>query len=145
MTDDIGMRLADLRIGMLGQHQIGNACLALASAECVSKAGMTVPDAAMRTGLANVVWEGRLERVAERPDIYLDGAHNPASARVLADAVRDLKKGYRHLVLVIAFLWTGLPGIVAQPPAGRPDRQRRTIPALGVGSWRRRSGCSIAR
>ena len=127
----IGMRLADLRIGMLGQHQIGNACLALAAAECVNKAGTAVPDAAMRTGLANVVWEGRLERVAERPDIYLDGAHNPASARVLADAVRDLKKGYRHLVLVIGILMDkDYRGIVAQL-APQADRIVVTKPHYG--------------
>jgi dihydrofolate synthase/folylpolyglutamate synthase len=111
----IGMRLADLRIGMRGQHQIGNACLALAAAECIAQGGMAVPDAAIRTGLANAVWEGRLERVAERPDIFLDGAHNPASARVLADAVRDLRQGYRHLVLVIGILMDkDCRGIVSQ-------------------------------
>ncbi|MDA8422219.1 MAG: hypothetical protein M0Z89_02670, partial [Nitrospiraceae bacterium] len=36
--------------------------------------------------------------------IYLDGAHNPASARKLAEAVRDLKKYYSRLVLVIGIL-----------------------------------------
>ena len=111
----IGTRLVDLRIGMRGQHQIGNACLALAAAECVGKGGMAVPDAAIRTGLANTVWEGRLERVAERPDIFLDGAHNPASARVLADAVRELRQGYRRLVLVIGVLMDkDCRGIVSQ-------------------------------
>jgi dihydrofolate synthase/folylpolyglutamate synthase len=100
----IAARLAGLRITMLGQHQIGNACLALAAAECVRKAGMAMPDGAIRTGLATAAWEGRLERVAERPDVYLDGAHNPASARVLADALRELRKKYRRLVLVLGIL-----------------------------------------
>jgi dihydrofolate synthase / folylpolyglutamate synthase len=111
----IRKRIPSLRIGMLGQHQIGNACLALAAVECVSKAGFAVPDTAIRTGLANTAWEGRLERVTERPDIYLDGAHNPASARVLADAVRDLKKSYRHLVLILGILMDkDYRGIVSQ-------------------------------
>jgi dihydrofolate synthase/folylpolyglutamate synthase len=140
----IGMRLVDLRIGMLGRHQIGNACLALAAAECVGKAGMAVPDASIRTGLANAVWEGRLEQVAERPDIYLDGAHNPASARVLADAVRDLKEGYRHLVLVIGVLMDkDYRGIVSQL-APLADRIVVTKPnytrALGVGSLAAEAG-----
>lgn len=134
----IGTRLSCLRIGMVGQHQIGNACLALAAAECIGMAGMAVPDAAIRTGLANTVWEGRLERVAERPDIYLDGAHNPASARVLADAVRDLRQGYRRLVLVIGVLMDkDYRGIVSQL-APLADRIVVTQPnysrALGVGS-----------
>jgi dihydrofolate synthase/folylpolyglutamate synthase len=134
----IRTRLSGLRIGMLGQHQIGNACLALAAAECFGKAGMAVPDGAIRTGLANAAWEGRLERVAERPDIYLDGAHNPASARVLVDAVRDLMQGYRHLVLVIGILMDkDYRGIVSQL-APLADRIIVTKPhysrALGVGS-----------
>jgi dihydrofolate synthase/folylpolyglutamate synthase len=134
----IGKRLSSLRIGMLGQHQIGNACLALAAAECVSKAGIPVPDAAIRTGLANTKWEGRLERVTEKPDIYLDGAHNPASARALAEAVRDLKTSYRHLVLVIGILMDkDYRGIVSQL-APLADRIILTKPhysrALSVGS-----------
>jgi dihydrofolate synthase/folylpolyglutamate synthase len=123
---------------MLGQHQIGNACLALAAAECMNKAGVAVPDAAIRTGLVNAAWEGRLERVTERPDIYLDGAHNPASAHALAEAVRDLKKSYRHLVLVIGILMDkDYRGIVSQL-APLADRIIVTKPhysrALSVGS-----------
>ncbi len=97
-------RLTRLRIGMAGRHQVGNACLALAAAECMGMAGLAVPETAIRTGLAQTLWEGRLERVADRPDIYLDGAHNPASAQALADAVRDLKPSYRRVVLVIGIL-----------------------------------------
>ena len=134
----IGMRLVDLRIGMLGQHQVGNACLALAAIECLSGRGIAVPEAALRNGLAGATWEGRLEKVAVRPDIYLDGAHNPASARVLADAVRNLKKGYRHLVLVIGILMDkDYRGIISQL-APLADRIVVTKPhysrALGVGS-----------
>ena len=58
----------------------------------------------MRRGLAQTRWEGRLERVALRPDIFLDGAHNPASAARLAAAIRELKPSYQRLVLVIGIL-----------------------------------------
>lgn len=134
----LGTSFADLRIGMVGRHQAGNACLALAAIECLSGGGIVVPEAALRNGLAGVAWEGRLERVAERPDIYLDGAHNPASARVLADAVRDLKEGYRRLVLVIGVLMDkDYRGIVSQL-APLADRVVVTKPhysrALGVGT-----------
>ena len=100
----IAARIPRLKVGMRGRHQIGNACLALAAIECIGRAGMVVPEAALRPGLARAVWEGRLERVAERPDIILDGAHNPSSARVLADALRDLRRSYRSVVLVIGIL-----------------------------------------
>jgi dihydrofolate synthase/folylpolyglutamate synthase len=42
--------------------------------------------------------------VATGPDIYLDGAHNPASARELAAALREMRTSYRSVVLVIGVL-----------------------------------------
>jgi dihydrofolate synthase/folylpolyglutamate synthase len=100
----IGAAYGDLSITMLGRHQIGNACLALAAIECAAGAGISVPEPAVRDGLARAAWEGRLERVAERPDIYLDGAHNPASARVLAEALIDLKASYERVIMVLGIL-----------------------------------------
>jgi dihydrofolate synthase/folylpolyglutamate synthase len=94
----------DLRTGMIGKHQAGNASLAIAAVECLRRARVDVPEAALRDGIGRTAWEGRLERMAERPAIYLDGAHNPASAAVLAEALRELKAGYRRLVLVIGIL-----------------------------------------
>ena len=93
-----------LELGMLGRYQIDNACLAMAAMEVLQKAGVAVDEAAMRRGLAQTRWEGRLERVAQRPDIFLDGAHNPASAAQLAAAVRDMKPSYQRLVLIIGIL-----------------------------------------
>jgi dihydrofolate synthase/folylpolyglutamate synthase len=93
-----------LRITMLGRHQIDNASLAVAAVECVRDAGFSVSESALRTGLEHAVWEGRLERVAQRPDCYLDGAHNPAAAKALAASLRELRPSYRKLILVIGIL-----------------------------------------
>jgi dihydrofolate synthase/folylpolyglutamate synthase len=104
-----------LMIALLGGYQVDNACLALAAIECVRDAGMTVGEEALRRGLEQAQWEGRLERVSHRPDIYLDGAHNPASARMLAAAVRDMKRAYRRLVLVLGILGDkDFRGIIAE-------------------------------
>jgi dihydrofolate synthase/folylpolyglutamate synthase len=97
-------RYTGLRTGMLGRHQLTNASLALAAVECLRASGIDVPEGAVRTGLAGAAWAGRLERTGSRPDIYLDGAHNPASAAVLAEALRELKRDYRSLVLVLGIL-----------------------------------------
>jgi len=91
-------------LGMIGRYQVDNACLALAAMEVLQEAGVAVDEAAMRRGLANTRWEGRLERVAARPDIFLDGAHNPASATQLAAAVRAMKPSYQRLVLIVGIL-----------------------------------------
>ena len=93
-----------LRISMLGIHQVHNACLAVAALECLRAAGLVVTESALRLGLEQALWEGRMERIAKCPDIYLDGAHNPASARKLAKTVEELKVGYRQTILVIGIL-----------------------------------------
>lgn len=104
-----------LEIGMIGRYQVDNAALAVASIECLQRAGIVVHETALRRGLAQTRWEGRLERIAERPDLFLDGAHNPASAAALAGAVRNLKTAYGRLVLVIGILGDkDVDGIVSQ-------------------------------
>jgi dihydrofolate synthase/folylpolyglutamate synthase len=62
-----------------GEHQVENAVTAIAALE-----RLTIPPEAIRQGIAQTVWPGRLERVAANPEIILDGAHNPAGARALA-------------------------------------------------------------
>lgn len=96
--------LADIRIGMAGRHQVDNACLALAAAEGLQDAGVVLPEDAVRRGMEQARWEGRLERVAERPDIILDGAHNPAAARCLAVELRGVRASYGRIVLVVGIL-----------------------------------------
>lgn len=95
---------AGLTLAMLGGYQVDNACLALATIECLRTAGIGVHETAVRGGLERTCWEGRMERVTHRPDIYLDGAHNPASAKKLAMTVREMKPSYRRIILVIGIL-----------------------------------------
>jgi dihydrofolate synthase/folylpolyglutamate synthase len=94
----------NVRINMLGRYQADNACLALATIECLRNAGIIVDEAAVRRGLEQVRWEGRLELVARKPDIYLDGAHNPASAQKLAATVREMRPAYGRTILIIGIL-----------------------------------------
>ena len=87
-----------LRPALPGAHQVRNANLA---AQMLRLAG--VSEAAIREGLANVRWPARLQRLGDGPltqgrAIWIDGAHNEAAARVLAD---DLATHPRHLILGI--------------------------------------------
>jgi dihydrofolate synthase/folylpolyglutamate synthase len=101
--DGIGRTWGGLTIGMAGRYQIDNACLALAALECLGEE-FIVQEAALRQGLAEARWEGRLELVSRKPDIFLDGAHNPAAAKKLAGTVLELKPSYDRLILVIGIL-----------------------------------------
>jgi len=68
------------KLGLAGAHQAGNAGLALACLE-----GFDLPEAALVCGLETAHWPARLQRLSEAPEIWLDGGHNPAAGRVLAD------------------------------------------------------------
>lgn len=73
---------------LAGEHQVENARTAVTALDLFG-----VPAAVIREGVARAVWPGRLERVAENPDIILDGAHNPAGAKALAAYIQRFFAG----------------------------------------------------
>jgi dihydrofolate synthase / folylpolyglutamate synthase len=81
-----------LRCPLAGRHQLDNAACALALIEAASERGLSVSEKAVREGLRTVRWSGRLETVESRPSIVLDGAHNPASAAVVAAYLTDVRR-----------------------------------------------------
>jgi dihydrofolate synthase / folylpolyglutamate synthase len=74
----------DITPSLPGRFQLQNALSAMAAARRLCERGFRIPDEAIRGGIAQTVWPGRLERLASQPDVYLDGAHNPSAARELA-------------------------------------------------------------
>jgi len=73
-----------------GAHQIENALTALCG---LTETGLDTGEAA--AGIAAVRWPGRLEQVKQSPSIILDGAHNPAGIRALADYIGRFRAGRR--------------------------------------------------
>jgi dihydrofolate synthase/folylpolyglutamate synthase len=89
----------DINIPLLGSHQGVNAALALGALELASKRlNITLPKQAIRNGLLNAQWPGRLELVQSAPRVLLDGAHNPAGAKALYNALQMFD--YDKLILV---------------------------------------------
>ena len=91
MTD--GQRM-HIECPLAGEHQVGNAVVAAAALDRLG-----VSPSAIERGIATTRWPGRLDRVSESPEIILDGAHNPAGARALADYIARFYAG-RHVVLI---------------------------------------------
>jgi len=83
----------DLRLGLDGRFQIDNARVALAAFELLMETmGRSPQPQAVRRGLADVRWAGRLQRIAGGPetaDLLLDAAHNPAGLRGLVTYLRE--------------------------------------------------------
>jgi dihydrofolate synthase/folylpolyglutamate synthase len=96
-----GDRFTNLTSPLPGKFQVRNASQAVAAAWLLVREGMNVSPGAIEQGLRTARWPGRLEVIHQRPLVLLDGAHNPAAARELADFVREELPG-RRLRLVYA-------------------------------------------
>ncbi|MGI6360958.1 MAG: bifunctional folylpolyglutamate synthase/dihydrofolate synthase [Bacillota bacterium] len=73
-----------LKLPLLGEHQLKNAALAVMAAE---KLG--IGEAAVKSGLAAVKWPGRLEILSKEPLVVLDGAHNADGMKALSQALAE--------------------------------------------------------
>lgn len=80
----------NLRTGMLGIYQMHNAITALCAAECLQRKGWKIHEAAIRRGLEQARWMGRLEIQKESPPFLVDAAHNPQGVSVLAESLDSL-------------------------------------------------------
>ncbi|MBK5252392.1 MAG: bifunctional folylpolyglutamate synthase/dihydrofolate synthase [Peptostreptococcaceae bacterium] len=76
----------NLKIELLGEHQIRNCILAVRVLEfLVSKHGIELDSEVILRGLEKTRWPGRLEVIAENPCLIIDGAHNKHGAIVLSN------------------------------------------------------------
>jgi dihydrofolate synthase / folylpolyglutamate synthase len=97
------LQLEDLFIPLRGSYQLDNAATALAATELLSAEGFHCSDEDVIMGLAETIWPGRLELLAEKPLLIMDGAHNPAAMEKLAAAV-PAYFSYNKMILVYGML-----------------------------------------
>jgi len=90
------------RLGMAGRHQADNAGLAVMAIRELAARGLAVREDAIAMGLARARLPARLEVVARRPLVIVDGAHNVASMKVLVEAVGNAVARLRPRVLLFA-------------------------------------------
>ncbi len=76
-------------IPLLGRHQLENAAGAIAALDVLRQRGFRIPARAVREGLSNVYWPGRMEVLSREPLVVGDGAHNPYSVQVLRQALEE--------------------------------------------------------
>ena len=91
----------DVEIRLLGQHQMENAALGVGLAMALGqKTRLNVSESAVRQGLLDAVWPGRLEKISEHPAIVLDGAHNVESVKKMLEG---LKRHFHYSELIVIF------------------------------------------
>jgi dihydrofolate synthase/folylpolyglutamate synthase len=130
--------LMDLPLPRLaGRHQIDNAGLAIACLRALPQFG--VGERAVEAGLGAARWPARLQRLRHGPlvarlgpdtELWLDGGHNPAAGRALAQAMADMEeRAPMPLHLIVGMLNTKDPHGFFAPFAGLARNVRTvTIP-----------------
>ncbi|HYG46634.1 MAG TPA: bifunctional folylpolyglutamate synthase/dihydrofolate synthase [Allosphingosinicella sp.] len=109
-----------------GAHQAMNAALAVAMLRCQQKVPLREP--ALRAAMGWADWPARLQRLAPGPlagmlpqgsELWLDGGHNPAAARAIADFFRAHVPSDRPFHIVLGLLANkDAPGVL-KPFANR--------------------------
>lgn len=85
---------------LLGDFQLNNSALAIASLQILSSKGWKISEAAIASGMAKTQWIGRLQWTSWRNHrLLIDGAHNPAAAIALRQYVDTLEKSPIHWVM----------------------------------------------
>jgi dihydrofolate synthase/folylpolyglutamate synthase len=93
-------------IALAGRHQKQNAALAIAALRAVK---IDVDESAIVHGLASIEWPGRFQRWDERT--IIDGAHNPAAARMLAETWLEMFVNQRATLVLAVLSDKNLRGI----------------------------------
>lgn len=111
---------------LAGGHQAGNAALAVAMLR--HQRALHVPESALKAAMGWAEWPARLQRLAPGPlhdllpagaELWLDGGHNPAAARAVADFFREHVPAGRPFHIVLGLLANKDAAGVLKPFAGR--------------------------
>jgi dihydrofolate synthase/folylpolyglutamate synthase len=94
-------RFGPLSLALRGEHQVGNARVAVRLLEAARHRGVSVSRDAIERGLTQVDWPGRLElmRFEDGREVLLDAAHNVDGARALAAYLASRPTGRPALVI----------------------------------------------
>ena len=80
----------DVHCPLAGEHQLHNSATAAVALHHLELTPREIFD-----GIGQAEWPGRLERVSQKPDVILDGAHNAGGAAALAAYIRHFHRGRR--------------------------------------------------
>ena len=92
----------DLMISMLGDFQSRNAALVVETVDVINRntdSGIRVSEEALRRGLKNARWPGRMELLSEKPTVLIDAAHNAQCAAALRDALLKYFPGREYILI----------------------------------------------
>ena len=145
-------RYGPVTLALRGEHQVGNALVAVRLLEAARRTGLWLPGEAIERGLSGVEWPARLEVIAlpGGRQVLLDAAHNVDGAQALAAYLarwyparpplvigmmrdKDVEGIIDRLLPVVSSVTaTAATTARAMPPAELADRARSRLAALGA-------------
>ena len=93
----------NLKINLIGEHQIQNAVVALSAIEVLKQKGWKISQKKIYQGLNKVDWRARFEIFRKNPLVVLDVAHNPDGVGVLVDTFTYLF-GKKKIIFIFGVL-----------------------------------------
>lgn len=94
----------EVKLPLLGEHQINNMLLALKAFEVISnKEKFIITEEDIKKGIYDVKWIGRLEIMNRNPMIVIDGAHNIQGISALKQNVEKYFN-YKNIYLLLGIL-----------------------------------------
>ncbi len=88
-----------LKLSLIGEHQIYNAALAVTTAYVLNSRFMPIKIEDVYHGLLDVKWPGRLQIISYKPKVVIDVGHNPNGISYLKKAIRTIFS-YDRLIIV---------------------------------------------
>jgi len=90
----------NVKLGLVGLHQVGNAITVIEAAKALSLQGITISEEALRYAFENVRWPARFEILSEKPLVIFDGAHNINGVTKLAENVEKYFMSKKPIMLM---------------------------------------------
>lgn len=94
-----GSVFPQLKVGLIGEHQIQNAALAVTAADIINSRFMPIKIEDIYHGLLDVQWPGRLQTISYNPRVVVDVAHNSNGTKFLKKSIRTIFN-YERLIVV---------------------------------------------
>jgi dihydrofolate synthase/folylpolyglutamate synthase len=105
---DTGSPAIDLRLPLLGEHQVQNAATAYTA---LKTSGLEISDRAIQDGFSQVKWHARFEVVRRDPPVIFDSAHNQDSFLKLRGALDEYFPGKQVYLIFGASEDKNIPGM----------------------------------
>ena len=134
----------NIHISLAGLYQPHNAANVLTAVDVLRTRGLTIPEEAVREGLASVTWPARFEVLSKSPLIIADGGHNPEGIGAAIASVKAYFKDEKILLLTGVMAdkdYTHMVGRMAEVAERvfcvRPANERALDPAAYAAAFRK--------